>query len=73
MIDIKISTKNELEARSKELENEFNTVRDSLAEFIQSTQTTIENMTSKMDELSKEYNEINEELEKRDGRKNRNK
>lgn len=73
MIDIKISTKNELEARSKELENEFNNVRDSLAEFIQSTQTTIENMTSKMDELSKEYNEINEELEKRDGRKNRNK
>lgn len=66
-MDIKISTKNELTARSKELEIEFNKIRDELAEYIESTHTVIEEKTNRMDELSEEYKQITEELNKRDG------
>lgn len=67
-MDVKISTKKELKERSEELEKEFNSLRDELVKYIESTHTAIEAMTSHMDELSKEYKEIMEELDKRDGK-----
>ena len=67
IMDIKISTKSELMARNKELETEFNKIRDELAEYIESTHAVIEEKTKRMDELSEEYKQITEELNKRDG------
>lgn len=64
---IKLSTKAELEIRKKELESNFNELRDRLAEYIQTSQATINEMTKSMDDMSNEYKEINEELNKRDG------
>lgn len=70
-MNVKISTRNELENRCQEIEKDFNTVRDELAEYITSTKTKIEEMTSKMDGLHKEWIEIKEELNKRDGNSNK--
>ena len=67
-MNIKTSTKNELKSRSIELENEFNDTRDKLVEFIQSTRSTIEEMTKHMDQLLNEYKETINELDKRDGK-----
>ena len=61
-------TKKELEAKQAELEASFNKVRDELSSFIESTEATIKEKTSEMDRLSAEYNEITEELNKRDGK-----
>ena len=68
MMEIKTMTKKELEARKKELEEQFNKVRDELSEFIQSTESVIKGKTDDMDKISKEWNEINAEIDKRDGR-----
>lgn len=66
--EIKISTKNELEARNKQIEQDFNKVRDELADYIESTKVKIEEMTKKMDALHNEYLEITTEINKRDGK-----
>ena len=66
-MDIKILTKNELMSKKEELEKEFNTVKDKLANFIESTHATIKGYTDNMDKLSEEYKKINEELDKRNG------
>ena len=66
--EIKISTKSELEARNKEIEGEFNKVRDELADYIESTKAKIEEMTQRMDVLHNEYLEITAEIDKRDGK-----
>lgn len=68
MSEIQTMTKKELEARKNELETRFNIVRDELGDFIQSTETVIKEKTAKMDEISKAWNEINAEIDKRDGR-----
>ena len=69
-MDVRISTKSELEQRSKEVEAEFNTVRDELAAYIDSTKTKIEELTKRMDKLHDEYMEITNEINKRDGKSN---
>ena len=66
-MNIKLSTKNELIQRSKELETDFNNTRDELSNYIESTHAIIEEKTKHMDELSSEYKEIMAEIEKRDG------
>lgn len=68
MNSIQIMTKMELETRKKELEEQFNKIRDDLASFIESTETVIKEKTNEMDSLSKEWNEINTEINKRDGK-----
>lgn len=68
MSEIQTMTKKELEARKKELEEQFNKVRDELSGFIQSTESVIKEKTEDMDRISKEWNEINAEIDKRDGR-----
>ncbi|MBP5724049.1 MAG: hypothetical protein J6X18_10835 [Bacteroidales bacterium] len=69
-MDVRISTKSELEQRCKEVEAEFNTVRDELAAYIESTKTKIEELTKRMDKLHDEYMEITNEMDKRDGKSN---
>lgn len=66
--NINTLTKKELEEKKTELEKLFNQVRDELSAFIESTETTIKEKTSKMDELSSEWVKINNEINKRDGR-----
>ena len=68
MSSIQTMTKKELETRKNELETQFNKVRDELSEFIQSTESFIKVKTEDMDKISKEWNEINTEIDKRDGR-----
>lgn len=67
-MNIKTSTKSELETRSKEIENQFNNIRDELSEYINSTKTKIEELTKQMDILHSEYVEITNEINKRDGK-----
>jgi len=66
--NINTLTKKELEEKKIELEKLFNQVRDELSAFIESTETTIKEKTSKMDELSSEWIKINNEINKRDGK-----
>lgn len=66
--NINTLTKKELEEKKVELEKLFNQVRDELSAFIESTETTIKEKTSKMDELSSEWLKINNEINKRDGK-----
>lgn len=68
MSGIQTMTKKELETRKIELESQFNKVRDELSAFIESTEAVIKEKTVKMDDISKEWNEINSEIDKRDGK-----
>lgn len=68
MTNIQTLTKKELESKKSELETEFNKVRDELGDFIKSTETVIKEKTEEMDRLSKEWTEINSEIDKRDGK-----
>ena len=68
MTNIQTLTKKELEKKKSELETNFNNVRDELSAFIESTETVIKEKTEEMDRLSKEWNEINAEIDKRDGK-----
>ena len=68
MTNIQTLTKKELEKKKSELETNFNNARDELSAFIESTETVIKEKTEEMDRLSKEWNEINAEIDKRDGK-----
>lgn len=68
MTNIQTLTKKELEKKKSELETNFNNVRDELSAFIESTETVIKEKTEEMDRLSKEWTEINAEIDKRDGK-----
>lgn len=68
MTNIQTLTKKELENKKSELETEFNKVRDKLGDFIKSTESVIKEKTEEMDRLSKEWVEINSEIDKRDGK-----
>lgn len=67
-MNIQTRTKKELEDRKNELETEFNLVRDELSRFIESTEHVIKEKTELMDKLSSEWTEINNEIDKRNGK-----